>query len=223
MGLMRSSFVRTMAFQSTTKFLPGSMWFLGSLEFLTAKFGNLSLQEPELSKVTGSGSGYLPPAPDWVSLVNEAQHGLGSLGKIDRDPVEDRADHTLAAQAAATDPIYLPPSGSDSEYGREVYMVEHGSELLEKTTEELQWEAEEENSPSRAIGPNSTRGMGTMACRMTQGTRRMSTRMEPLQGGTILSSTHDATLTEIISDIGHDRSVRNLIRSSTKESKITAR
>jgi hypothetical protein len=36
-----------MAFQSTTKFLPGSRWFLGSLVFLTDQFGNLSLQELE--------------------------------------------------------------------------------------------------------------------------------------------------------------------------------
>jgi hypothetical protein len=43
MGLIRSSFVRTMAFQSTTKFLPDSRWFLGSLEFLTNEFGNISL------------------------------------------------------------------------------------------------------------------------------------------------------------------------------------
>jgi hypothetical protein len=47
--------------------------------------------------------------------------------------------------------------------------------------------------------------------------------MEPLQGGTIPSSTHDATLTEINSGIGHDRSMRNSVGSSTKESKFTAR
>jgi ABC-type cobalamin/Fe3+-siderophores transport system ATPase subunit len=66
------------------------------------------------------------------------------LGETDTDPVEDRVDHTLAAQAAATDPIYLPSSRSDSEYRRVVYMVEQGRELHEKTTEELQREAEEE-------------------------------------------------------------------------------
>jgi hypothetical protein len=33
---------------------------------------------------------------------------------------------------------------SDSEYDREVYMVEQGDELLEKTTEEIKREAEEE-------------------------------------------------------------------------------
>jgi hypothetical protein len=47
------------------------------------------------------------------------------------------ADQTLVAQAATSNPI-------DSEYGREVYMVEQGGELLEKTTEELQQEAEKE-------------------------------------------------------------------------------
>jgi hypothetical protein len=61
MGLMRLSFVRTIAFQSTSKFLPGSRCFLGSLESLTDKFGNLSLQEPEFSKVARSGIGHLPP------------------------------------------------------------------------------------------------------------------------------------------------------------------
>jgi hypothetical protein len=65
--------MRTMAFQSTTKFLPGSRWFLDSLEFLTGKFGDLSLHEPEMSEVTGSGTGHLPPALVRVGLVNEAQ------------------------------------------------------------------------------------------------------------------------------------------------------
>jgi hypothetical protein len=66
------------------------------------------------------------------------------LGETDIDPVEDRAYHSLAAEAAATDLIYLPSLGSDSEYGREVYMVEQGGELPEKTTKELQREAEED-------------------------------------------------------------------------------
>jgi hypothetical protein len=43
MGLMRSSFVRAMAFQSTTKFLLGSRWVLGSLLFIGNKFGDLNL------------------------------------------------------------------------------------------------------------------------------------------------------------------------------------
>jgi hypothetical protein len=70
--------------------------------------------------------------------------GLDLLGEMDADPAEDRVDHTLAAQAPATDPIYSSSSGSDSKNDREVYMVEQGGELPEKTTEELQREAEEE-------------------------------------------------------------------------------
>jgi hypothetical protein len=70
---------------------------------------------------------------------------------------------------------------------------------------------------------NSTRERGTMAYRMTRGAQRMSTQTKPLQGGTILSSTHDATLIEIDSDIDHDRFMRNSARPSTRESKFTAR
>jgi hypothetical protein len=61
--------MRTMMFQSTTNFLPGSRWFLGSLEFLSDKLENLSLQEPELSEVVGSGTGRLPLAPVRVEVV----------------------------------------------------------------------------------------------------------------------------------------------------------
>jgi hypothetical protein len=70
-----------MTFQSMTKFLPGSRWFMGSLVFLTDKFGNLSLQEPKSSKVTRSGASRLPSTPVQVGLVNEAQFGLGLLGE----------------------------------------------------------------------------------------------------------------------------------------------
>jgi hypothetical protein len=143
MGLTRSNFMRTMAFQSTTKFLPGSRWFLGSLEFLTDKFENLSLQEQELSKVTRSGTGHLPLTPVWVGLISVAQLRLDSLGKMDMDLAKVGADHTLAAQTTTSDPINLPSSESDFEYGREVYMVEQGCEMSEKTTNELQREAEE--------------------------------------------------------------------------------
>jgi hypothetical protein len=125
----------TMAFQSTTMFLPDSRWFVGSLEFLTDKFGNLSLQQPESSEVVGSGIGNLPLASARVSLVNEARLRLGSLQETDTDPMEDRVDHTQAAQVAATDLIYSPSSRLNSEYGREVYMVGEGGELPERTTD----------------------------------------------------------------------------------------
>jgi hypothetical protein len=47
MGLTTSNYATSMALQSTNKFLPSSMWVLGSLLFVADKFGDLSLQEPE--------------------------------------------------------------------------------------------------------------------------------------------------------------------------------
>jgi hypothetical protein len=138
--------VRAMAFQSTTKFLPGSRWFLGSLQFVTDKFRYLNLQEAELSEVARSGTGHLPPSLVRVGLINEAQleHGLNELGKMDPDPSRDKADHILAVSAATTDPIHQPSLELDSEGSREVYMVGNREELPEKTTEEMQQEADEE-------------------------------------------------------------------------------
>jgi hypothetical protein len=146
MGLTRSSFVRVMTFQSTTRFLPGSRWFLGSLQFFTDKFEDLNLQDPKSSKVSRSGTGSLPPAPVRVSLINEAQlrHKLNELGKTDPDPTRYKEDHILAVLAATIDPIYQSSLESDSEGGREVYMVGSEEELPEKTTEEIHQEAEEE-------------------------------------------------------------------------------
>jgi hypothetical protein len=71
-----------------------------SLEFLIDKFRNLSLQEPDLSKVTGLGTGRLSPAPVRVGLINEAQLELGSLGETDTNPILDRADHTRGERLA---------------------------------------------------------------------------------------------------------------------------
>jgi hypothetical protein len=47
MGLTRSSFVRAMVFQITTKFLPGSRCVLGFLLFIADMFEVLKLQEPD--------------------------------------------------------------------------------------------------------------------------------------------------------------------------------
>jgi hypothetical protein len=132
MGLTRSSFVRAMACQLTTKFLPSLRWFLGSLQFIADKFGDPSLQEPESSEVIRSGTGHLPPASIRVCLINEAQllHGLSELGKTDPDPVGDKADHTLAILAATTDPIYQSSPESNSKGSGEVYMGGNREELL---------------------------------------------------------------------------------------------
>jgi hypothetical protein len=117
--------MRSMAFQSTAKFLPVSTWVLGSLLFIADKFGDLSLQETESREIIGSGTSHLPPAPVRVSLINEAQlrHGSNKLGKMDSDPSEDKADHKSTSSPATIDPIYQPPMESDSNVNKEVYMV----------------------------------------------------------------------------------------------------
>jgi hypothetical protein len=45
------------------------------------------------------------------------------MGKTDMDSIEDKANHTLAVLAATTDLVYQSSLDSDSEGGREVYMV----------------------------------------------------------------------------------------------------
>jgi hypothetical protein len=107
MGFTRSSFMRAMAFQSTNKFLPNSRCFLGSLEFITDKFGDLSLQEQESSEVIESDTGRFPVDLVQVYVVNEAQlgHRLNVLGETDSHPAQDKVDHTLAVSAVTTDPI----------------------------------------------------------------------------------------------------------------------
>jgi hypothetical protein len=106
-----------MAFQSTTKFLPGSRWVLGSLLFIAEKFRDLSLQDPKSPKVVGSGTDHLPPTLVRVSLINEAQlrHGPSKLGEAKSDPLRDKADHHGIARSGAANPIYQssPESGLD--------------------------------------------------------------------------------------------------------------
>jgi hypothetical protein len=128
---MRSHFVGAMACQSTTKFLVVPRWFLGSLQRITDKFGDLTLQEPESRRIVGSGTDRLPLDPVQVSLINEAQlrHELSKPGKTDLDPVGAKTNHTLAVPDATTDPTYQSPSESNSEGSREVYMVWNGEEL----------------------------------------------------------------------------------------------
>jgi hypothetical protein len=159
-GLMRSSFMRAMEFQLTTKFLPGSRWFLGSLLFITDMFGDLSLQEPESCKVIRSGTGRLPPTSVQVSLINEAQlgHRLSKLGKTNSDLARDKADHTLSVPTGKTHQIYQSSPESDSEGSREVYMVVNEEELLEKTVKQIQWEADEEIARACHLATEAERG-----------------------------------------------------------------
>jgi hypothetical protein len=96
--------MREMTFQSTTKFLPGLRWVLGSILFIANKFGDLNLQKSESREVVGSGTNRLPPAPIGVGLVNEAQlkHGLVKLRNMDLDPSGDKTNHTLPVSLAIT-------------------------------------------------------------------------------------------------------------------------
>jgi hypothetical protein len=137
---MRSSIVRAMAYQCTTKFLPSSRWFLGSFQFINGKFGYQTLQEPESRGIVGSGTDRLPLALFRVGLVNEAQlgHKLCELVKTGLDPKGDKADHILVVPTTEIDPICWSPLESDSEGDKEVYMVGNGEELLDKSFEEAQ-------------------------------------------------------------------------------------
>jgi hypothetical protein len=160
MGLMRSSLVRATTYQSTTKFLPDSRWFLGSLPFINNKFGDKTLQESESQEITKSGTGHLPPAPVQLSPVNQAQlrHIVDELGKTGSDPTGNKADHSLAIPAATTDQIYQSSLESDSEGGGEVYVVGNGEELLDKMLEEIQREAEEEITCAARLARDAERG-----------------------------------------------------------------
>jgi hypothetical protein len=77
---------------------------------------------------------------------------------------------------------------SNSEYGREVYIVEQGGELQEKTAEELQREAKEEIPCAERLALELDKKKGHNGLQDDSGgggARRMSTQVGPLQGGTI--------------------------------------
>jgi hypothetical protein len=123
-GSTRFGYVRLMMFPSSNKFLPDLRWVLGSLLFITDKFRDLSLQELESPKVTGSGTNRISLIPAQVSLIIKAQleHGSTESGEVEWDPLRDKAYHHAICQAT-TNPIYQSPLESDSDCGREVYMI----------------------------------------------------------------------------------------------------
>jgi hypothetical protein len=152
--------MRSVTFQSTTKFLPGSRWFLGSLLFVTNKFGHLNLQEPKSSEVAGLGTIHLPLASVRVGLISEEQlrHGSIELGEVASDPLGDKADHNQAGSPARMDPIYQLPLDSDSEGDRELIMAEQGEHPVEKMTEVIAREAEEELAREAQLSRDANRG-----------------------------------------------------------------
>jgi hypothetical protein len=58
---MRFNFMRSMAFESASKFMSGSRLVFGSLLFIANKMGDLSLQEPGSWEIAGSDTDYVPP------------------------------------------------------------------------------------------------------------------------------------------------------------------
>jgi hypothetical protein len=76
---------------------------------------------------------------------------LAHWGRRIQIPLRIKVINPLAVLTVAIDPIYPPSSESDSEYGREVCMVEQGGELPEKTIEEIQREAAEEIARAKCL------------------------------------------------------------------------
>jgi hypothetical protein len=71
-GLTRFIYVRSMAFESTSRFLTNSRLVFESLLFIANKMGDLHLQEPESQEITGSDTDRFPPTLVQVSLACEA-------------------------------------------------------------------------------------------------------------------------------------------------------
>jgi hypothetical protein len=80
------------------------------------------------------------------------------LGKTDPKVAGDEANHTRIVHAATIDPIHQSSLESDSEDDKEVYMVGHGDQLLEKTAEQIQREAEEEITRAAHLARDAERG-----------------------------------------------------------------
>jgi hypothetical protein len=116
-GLTRFNYMRSMVFQSISKFLPDSRLVFGSLLFIADKMGDLSLQELES---WGSGTDWVHPIPAWYGLACEAQLGHRSSiwGELEPDPLGDNVDHHKICCLAATYPIYKSSPKSNSDSGR---------------------------------------------------------------------------------------------------------
>jgi hypothetical protein len=66
------------------------------------------------------------------------------LGQAGSDPLGDKADHNQARSPTTTDLIYQSPPDSNFEGDREIFMAGQGEHTIEKMTEEITREAEEE-------------------------------------------------------------------------------
>jgi hypothetical protein len=113
--------------------------------FITNKFGDLSVQELKPWEITGSSIDRIPLILAQVNLVIDAQlgHGFNAFWEAESDPSGNKADYHGIACPIVADPIHQPPVDSNSNDGREVYMVGQG-EPANKTAEEITRDAEEE-------------------------------------------------------------------------------
>jgi hypothetical protein len=89
--------------------------------------------------MVGLGTNYLPPTPDRVGLVSEAQHGHESSrsGEFELDPSGDNAGHCNIYCLVDADPICKSLSESDSDSGQEIFMVGQGEPSANQTKEEI--------------------------------------------------------------------------------------
>jgi hypothetical protein len=119
--------MRSMTFQASAKFLPGSGFVFGSLHFIANKFGDLSLQEPEQHKVSEPGTNRPPSSPARVGLTLQTrpEHGSDVLGESESDTFGENTGHLRVCCPNTVDPIYnhIALSESDSESNREIFMV----------------------------------------------------------------------------------------------------
>jgi hypothetical protein len=118
----------------------------GSLLFIADKMGDLSLQEPESWEIAGSDTDRFPPTPARVGLACEAQlgHESSRLGESELDPSGNNVDHHMICCPDAAHPICKPSPESDSDGGREVFMVGQGEPPANQTEAEIAQAAEAE-------------------------------------------------------------------------------
>jgi hypothetical protein len=138
-GPTRLSYARSMTFQSSSKFLPGSRLASGSLLFIANQMGDLSLSEPASREIVGSGTDRVHLIPTRDGLAYEAQLGHKTClsAESELDPSMDNTDHHKVCCPTTTYPIYKPSPEFDSDNGQVVFMVGLGEPPADQTLEEI--------------------------------------------------------------------------------------
>jgi hypothetical protein len=125
-----------MAFDSTSRFLPGSRLVFGSLLFIVDKMGDLSLHQPEWREIIRSDTDHFPLTSTRAGVACEAWLGRGSIGsgEFELGPSGDSVDHHEICCPDTTDPIWEPWLEPDSD-GQEVFIVGQGDPPCPDETE----------------------------------------------------------------------------------------